>query len=238
MRAELPRLAVFSILGVAAFTVAIFYALQFTTAINGALINAATPIYVILFGLVGIGQRSSWRNIAGAAVAFVGLVIIVTRGAPLQIFDFVINPGDLMIMSALVMWALYNILLREWPTKLTPFVFLTAIGLIGMAMMAPVVAIEFALGAQLNVTWVAVTGVLYLGVFASIGAYGFWNFGVRRVGAAPATLFQYLIPVFAAVFAILLLDESLYLYHVLGGALTVAGIAVANVPARRRAPVT
>lgn len=238
VRAEFRRLAIFAFLGVAAFTVIIFYGLTFTTAINGALINAATPIYVILFGLAGLGERSGWRNVAGAAVAFAGLVVIVTRGAPEDLMQFRINPGDLMILGALMLWALYNIFLREWPTKLTPFIFLTAIGLIGMVMMAPAVVIEFATGATLNVTPVAITGVVYLGTFASIGAYGFWNYGVRKVGAAPATLFQYLIPVFAAIFAILLLDEALYLYHVVGGALIVAGIAVANVRTRRRAPVT
>ncbi len=235
VRAEFWHLCVFAILGVAAFTVVIFYGLQYTTAINGALINAATPIYVILFGLIGVGQRSGWRNIAGAAVAFVGLVVIVTRGSPHQLIEMRFNPGDLLILSALLMWALYNILLREWPTKLPPYVFLTAVGLIGMVMMLPAAIIELALGAEIHVTTTAAIGVLYLGTFASVGGYGFWNYGVRKVGAAPATLFQYLIPVFAAVFAILLLDESLYLYHVLGGGLIVAGIAVANVRTRRRA---
>jgi drug/metabolite transporter (DMT)-like permease len=70
--------------------------------------------------------------------------------------------------------------------------------------------------------------IVYLGLFPSIGAYACWNFGVSRAGAARATLFQYLIPVFAAVLAVLLLGEEVRLFHVAGAVLIIGGLLLAT----------
>jgi len=228
VRAEGRRLVITSTLGVAAFTALIFIGLRTTTAINGALFNAATPVYIIVLSLFGVGERSNWKEAAGAAISFCGLVIIVTRGHPVRILSLEVNPGDIWILSALVLWALYNIVLRSWQTKLTPFIFLYSQVLIGVVLLAPFAALEWALGAHIRWTEETILAVAYLGTGSSIGAYAFWIYGVKRVGTARSILFQYFIPVFAAIFAMIFIGESLYLYHLAGVALIAAGIMIAN----------
>jgi drug/metabolite transporter (DMT)-like permease len=90
-------------------------------------------------------------------------------------------------------------------------------------------AIEYALGAPApSPDTVGLLTIVYLGLFPSIGAYACWNFGVSRAGAARATLFQYLIPVFAAVLAVLLLGEEVRLFHVAGAVLIIGGLLLAT----------
>ena len=233
IREERWTLIIASALGMAGFTAMIFTGLRTTTAINGALINASTPVYIILLSLIGVGERSTLRQIGGAFVALAGLVVIVTRGEPERLIGLELNPGDVWVLVAMFCWALYNIMLRSRPTALPPFVFLTVTVLLAMLLLAPLAAIELLAGAPVHLTARAIGGVLYLGFFASLAAYLCWNYGVRRIGAAPASIFQYLIPVFAAVLAILILDERLQVFHFLGAVLIVAGIGIAN--ARRRA---
>jgi drug/metabolite transporter (DMT)-like permease len=234
IRAEGLKILVFAFTGLAAFTALIFAGLHHTTAVNGALINAATPIYIILLSLVGFGAKAKWKEAAGAAVAFCGLVIVVTRGEPQRLLELDINPGDLMVLLAMFFWAVYNILLNRWPSKVPPFVFLFACVTCASAMLLPGAVIEYFAGERIIVSGRSIGSMLYLGIGASVGAYASWNYGVRRVGAAPASIFQYLIPVFAAAFALLLLAEPLHLYHFGGAGLIVAGIVIAN--AKRRKP--
>lgn len=228
LKREFWRIAFVSACGVAGFNAMIFKGLHTTTAINGALINAATPIYIVLLSLIGIGEKSRWKQIAGVAVSLPGLVLIITRGAPERILTLQFVEGDLWVAGAMLLWALYNIYVRKWPSELPPLAFITATGAISLVMLAPFVALEAIAGPGMRLTEGAVGGMVYLGVFASVGSYLCWNFGVRRVGAGPASLFQYLIPVFAAVFAVALIDETVQTYHVIGAALIVAGIWVAN----------
>jgi drug/metabolite transporter (DMT)-like permease len=228
LRREFWRIAFVSACGVAGFNAMIFKGLHTTTAINGALINAATPIYIVLLSLVGIGEKSRWKQIAGVAVSLPGLVLIITRGAPERILTLQFVDGDLWVAGAMFLWALYNIFVRQWPSKLPPLAFISATAVISLVLLAPFVVLEAAEGMATRLTEGAIGGAIYLGVFASVGSYLVWNFGVRRIGAGPASLFQYLIPVFAAIFAVLLIDETVQAYHVIGAALIVAGIWVAN----------
>ena len=231
-------------IGMAGFTALIFIGLQSTTAINGALINAATPVFVMLLSLVGVGETSTRRQVAGAAVAFVGLVSVVTEGAPARLLTLDINPGDAWVLVAMFGWALYSIMLKTRPSALSPFVYLTVTVSLAAIILAPVFAVEVIVGHVISPTPRAITAILYLGLFASLSAFLCWNYGVRRVGAGPASLFTYLIPVFAALFAVgdqevslaavLMLDERLELFHLVGAALIVAGIGIANMPVRHR----
>jgi drug/metabolite transporter (DMT)-like permease len=228
LKREFWRIAFVSLCGVAAFNAMIFKGLHTTTAINGALINAATPIYIVLLSLIGIGERSRWRQVAGVIVSLPGLVLIVTRGDPGRILTLQFVAGDLWVAGAMFFWALYNIYVRQWPSKLPPLAFVCASALIADVMLAPLAVYERAIGLTTTITPDSIGGAIYLGVFASVGSYLCWNFGVRRIGAGPASLFQYLIPVFAAILAVLLIDESVHGYHLAGAALIVAGIWVAN----------
>jgi drug/metabolite transporter (DMT)-like permease len=54
-----------------------------------------------------------------------------------------------------------------------------------------------------------------------------YSSGVERVGALQAGLFVHFMPVFAALFAVLLLGERLHYYHLAGFALVAGGALIA-----------
>ena len=78
--------------------------------------------------------------------------------------------------------------------------------------------------AALRASWPTLASLVYVGVFASVVAFACWNHGVARVGAARAGLFIHLMPVFAAILAMLFLGETMHWYHVAGIAAIAAGI--------------
>ena len=228
VRANWRRLILLGLLGVAGFTAPAYTGLQFTTAVNGALLNSASPILVIIFGLFGFGDRNGWRQVAGVIVSLIGVLAIVTRGAPEVLLTLQFNPGDLWVLLAVLLWSIYTVLLRLWPVALPPAESLLISILFALPLLGGLFAWELSTGRSMAWTWPAVGAVLYIGLGSSVFSYLFWVAAVPKVGAARASLFQYLIPVFAAIFAYLLVDERVRWFHLAGAALIVGGIIFAN----------
>ena len=83
------------------------------------------------------------------------------------------------------------------------------------------------MGPMSTITLSNVPLILYAGIAASMGAPFFWMTGVKQWGAARASLFMNLLPVLVAIAAWALLDEPLHVYHAVGAATTLLGVAVA-----------
>jgi drug/metabolite transporter (DMT)-like permease len=71
-----------------------------------------------------------------------------------------------------------------------------------------------------------IAAMLYVGIFPSFVGYVFWNRGVAEVGPQVAGIFVHLMPAFGALLAWLFLGERIYLFHLVGIALILAGIAL------------
>lgn len=227
---EWKRLAVFSLVGVASFNALVYYGLKTTGAINGSLLNAGVPIFVIVISWAGLGERYGWRQGIGVAVSLAGAITVISRGDVRSLLALDLGTGDLVILFAIFLWALYSVLLRHWPSRLKPLNFLATIMIGGVVLLLPAFLVERSLGGEIILTVRSVGGIAYLAFFASVGAYIFWNFGVRAIGAGRASLFLHLVPAFATILAMLLLGETLKLYHLTGVGLILAGIYVASAP--------
>jgi drug/metabolite transporter (DMT)-like permease len=229
LRANWVRLGLLGVLGVGCYNTFLYAALQTTTATNGVLISAITPLLIVLIGRVLFGVRMTRRQQVGILLSIAGVVGIVSRGdiAVLAQVDF--NHGDLLLVGGALTWALYTVLLRWRPDGIDTLTFLGATVVGGIVLLIlPLYLVELASGRA--AVWNAATGagMVYFAVFPSILAYLFWNRGVRQVGANRAGLFLYLIPVFGIALAVTLLGERLDLFHLIGAALIFTGIAIST----------
>jgi len=228
LRREWPKLIVFSVIGLAAFNVMVYFGLRGTTAINGSMVNSASPIFVIVISWFGLGERSTWRQYLGVAVSLAGVAAILSRGDPRALLALNFGLGDLVILGAVFLWALYSTLLRHWPSRLRPISFVAATIGISVAVLLPAYLVERQFVGGFEPTWNVALGIAYMAVLASITGYVMWNFGARAVGAGKASLFLHLIPAFAAGQAMAFLGEALRLYHLAGIALILSGIYIAT----------
>ena len=88
----------------------------------------------------------------------------------------------------------------------------------------PVYLLETAYYRPVSFAWPSLGVFVYMGIFASVLAYGLWNAGVAMVGANQAVFTVPLLPAFATVFAIVLLGEEPRLYHLAAAALILGGV--------------
>ena len=110
---------------------------------------------------------------------------------------------------------------------------LFVIALIGLAMLAPLYALESWLVAAPRLSWGSLGGVLYIACFASIGAYLCWNRGVELVGPNNAGFTIHLLPAFGTLLAVVVLQEEVHAFHAVGIATILFGVWLAT-SARRR----
>ncbi len=227
-------LALFGMLGVAGFSTLVYIGLASTTATNGILLNTASPVIIVLISRFFLKQRLSWRQGVGVAVAFLGVVVIVTRGNITLLLGLNLHPGDLWVLAGVLCWALYTVFLYLRPSALLPLSFVGATLSVGTLCILPFFLWELAGGATMAVTPAVVAGILYLALFPSILAYIFWNHAVAAVGARRAGFFIYLMPAFGTILSVVFLHETFFLYHLAGVIFIFFGVYLTTTGQERR----
>jgi drug/metabolite transporter (DMT)-like permease len=210
----------------------VYIGAQTTTATNIGLIYAGSPVLMILAGAALYGERLAPVQAAGAALALAGVLGIVTRGdfGVLATLSFAV--GDLWILTASASWAVYSLLLRHRPTALAPATRLLAITLGGILVLLPFSAVEAATTGLPPLEWRSLGVVLLLGLVPGFGAYRAHSWLVREIGTARSGLLLYLVPVYNALLAWLILGEAVRTYHAIGAALVFVGVYLVNRAAR------
>lgn len=210
----------------------VYIGLQTTTATTAALLNASTPVFILLLGWVWLGERLAPGVIVGVAVALSGAVWIITRGQPAALMQWTLEVGDLWILVATLSWAVYTILLRWRPPGLPPLTLLCVVAMLGALVSLPVAAVEYALGARLLWSLPVAGGLLYIGLGATVLGYICWNRGVEVLGASRAGPFMYLMPVYTPLLGWMFLDERMQAFHLIGVGLIFGGILLTRLGAR------
>jgi drug/metabolite transporter (DMT)-like permease len=139
---------------------------------------------------------------------------------------FAFNTGDIMILVALVFYALYMALVRLRP-RMHPLSFLAATIGASAVLMVPPVAYELATGHLAVIAPQTLAAFAYVGIFPSVLAYFCLNRGIELIGANRAAPFIHLMPVFGSILAIIFLGEQLQLFHAAGYAMVLTGVALA-----------
>ena len=219
---------VLALTGVAAFQTLVYLGLRTTSAINAVLINAAGPLFMLACSGILERERASRRQIAGMLISFAGVLIIVSRGELTALRHLEFHRGDLWILVAMPLWGVYSVLLRRTPRELRGMGLAFTVAAIGVAMLAPLYALDV-IGAPLRWPSAAEIGaVLYIAVAASVIAFLAWNRGVAVVGANAAGFTLPLLPAFGTALAMLFLGEAFQGFHAVGFITIVAGVSLAT----------
>lgn len=216
-------LLLLSLLGISCFNTLLYTAVHTTTAINGALIQTAMPAVIILINLLFYSEKSNAVQLTGVFVSIAGAALIVLRGdvGTLMALSFV--KGDLLMIIAVSLYALYSVLLRKRPV-IHPLGFLAVTFGLGALGLLPLCLREVVTAGLPEPDWRVVGSIFYVAVFPSILAYFSWNRGVELIGANRAGLFVNLVPLFASVLAVLFLDESIRWFHFVGALMIFGGV--------------
>ena len=205
---------------------------QHTTAGVAALVVALAPGMTLALALVVGLDRLRARHVVGLAIAFAGVVVVVTLGSGSEL-SLASTKGPLIVLGAPLAFALYNVILKPLLGRHDLLALTAATSLVGIVGLLPFVrgsTVETVVDASAS----EVALLLYLGVLATLLGYILWNVGLRGIGPTRAVSYTYAISPLAVVIGALVLDETITPWLVLGGALVIGGIALTQRPSGRR----
>jgi len=217
-------MALLGFLGISLNQFLYLYGLTFTTAANGALLYAATPVFVLLFSRFTLKEPVTFRKIVGVILALVGITIVVLeRGVD---FSAGYAFGNLMILVAVLSWSVFTVLGKPMIVKYGALQTTTAMMIAGAVIYFPyglAHSLDFPFSQLTVLHW---TGILYLSLGTSVLGYLLWYHALGRIEAGKAAVFSNGQPIFATILALIFLEYTITGSFIVGGTITIAGIII------------
>jgi drug/metabolite transporter (DMT)-like permease len=227
IRPQIARIVVVATLGLTGFNALFYVAAHTTTAVNIGILQGSVPVIVLAGAFLTYGTRATLIQIAGVLVTAVGVVVVATHGQPLAILEIEFNRGDLLMLAACVLYAIYTVALRDRP-RMPGAAFFTLLALISAVTSLPLAAVEAAVSGWSMPTWLGLVVTLWVAIFPSTLAQIFFVRAVDLIGPGRTGVFVNLVPIFAAILAVVLLGEPFAAYHAVALALVLGGIWLAQ----------
>lgn len=212
-----------SILGITLFNTCIYTAGASTNATNMALIASSSPVWIALYARILLNDAISIRRAIGICIALLGTVLLVTRGNLMKLTELTFAIGDIWMLMAAIIFAIYSVLLRKKPNSVSMLGSLTVSFAIGVISLLPLAVWDFLHGQTIPITTPVITSLLYIGIFASLVSFFFWNKAVESIGPTQSALVYYSLPFFSAVEAFIILGDPISMVQVASGALILGG---------------
>ena len=206
----------------------VYWAAETTTAINIALIYAASPVLITLGAVVGLKESFSWRQGFGVVLALLGVLHVVVKGQWTALSQVVWVLGDGLIVMAMVSWAAYALLLKKWASPLSSTARLAATCMGGSLVLLPFALTEWLSTPHADWSWTASLLVITAALFPGVGAYWAYGFCQKTLGASRVAASLYMGPLYGSLVAWLFLGETLGWHHAMGAAMILPGIYLAS----------
>ena len=209
--------------GIFLYALCFFYGLKHISAGRGALVVALTPVVVALAAWFLGQERMTPLKLAGIAIAMAGCLTVIGNGNPLALLHGSVGIGEWLILGCVLCWTAYTFIGRHATKTLSPLAATLWASLIGAALLGTTAWLQG--GAEIaEWSWRVWASVVFLAIGGTALAFTWFADGVKRLGAAKASVFVNLVPVFAVLQAAVLLDERLELPVLGGGLLVIAGV--------------
>lgn len=223
-------LIVLGIIGTFFYHVLFFSALRYTTAINSSLIGATNPVLTALMAVLFFNESLTQKRLAGTICSFSGVFLIVTNADWQLISTFRFNPGDLLMFSAVLSWALYALLSRSYMQKysLSPLMVTAYTFLVCVLISIPFVLWENPAAYLFKASVHGWLSIAYMSIFASVLGYLIQLFAIEKIGASRAAIFVNLVPIFTIMQSVFILGESFTLFKGIGTLGIITGVYLAT----------
>ena len=206
-------------------------ALNYTTPVNSAIDNQFEIIYSLVLSYIVLKERPTLQQIFGSVLVLVGVVLIVLKGG-----GYVQAKGDFMILGSLWMFQISHIFAKKLPHDLTAIQIDTARAFYALPALGVLLAgLYFIQGPFLfnstGVLWGTLLGSAFINYL--LGNV-LWYHAIRNMDLSKATAIILSYPVITFVISVVLKQDTLSVYKLLGMALAVGGAYVVTSTAKKQ----
>lgn len=222
-REDVPRLLLCAVFGIAVNQLLFLKGLNLTDPINAAVIMTSTPILVLIWAALLIRERITILKLTGIALGLAGALLILLAGKEVS-FSSDTFVGDLLILINASFYGVYLVIVKPLLTRYHPITVMKWVFLFGLFMVIP-----FGQAELREVNWTAMpprimaaTAFVVFGL--SFFAYLFNSLALRQVSPSVVSIYIYLQPVLASMFAIFAGKDVLTAIKVVSAMLIFLGV--------------
>lgn len=216
------------VLGFSTYSILMFEAGHTSSATNLSLIAATAPVFMAFFARFFLGEKLSPLQWCGLLVAVFGVTVLVLQGDLQRLALLSFTLGDIWMLLAASLFAVYSILVRRRPAVMPNGAFMLAMLFYGLMALFPLMILEISKPEYAIPDIPVFLLMLYIAIIPTLVGYLFWNRSVEYIGAARAGIVYYSIPFFSSLEAVVFLDEALSFSQLVGGALIIGGILLSS----------
>ncbi|TGE33381.1 DMT family transporter [Desulfosporosinus sp. Sb-LF] len=224
-KSEFLQLIVVSLLGITVPYVSLLLGLQHTTGTNASVIFATLPAVTntLLFLLYKL--KPSRFQVLGMITSFLGLVIVFTQGSLLHLLTFKLGRGELFLFLNVLCIGLFNLMGQNIMKKFSSLVTSVYALISASIMLIPVGAWQLR-SSGWNVSMSDWLIIMYMGFLAAGVAFFLNLYGINKIGSSKVSILNNMQHVFSVTLSVIILNESLALYHWIGLTLVVSGVVL------------
>jgi len=221
---HLLKIVLLSISGYTIYQYLFILGIHLTSASNTGVLFGLAPIAMALISVLLKQETIKPIAWAGILLGFTGVYITVAGKSGGFRFSFETLKGDLLILTAVLIWSHYSVAAKPLLKYYSPLKFTTLTMTIGSILFFPFTIGELKRLPYSAISFEAWFFLVFSGVFALSLSLIIWFFSVRKVGNSQTAIYGNLPPVLAVVFAWLILSESIALSLIIGAAVIFLGI--------------
>jgi drug/metabolite transporter (DMT)-like permease len=197
-------------------------ALRFTSSSQAGLISASVPLLVALGSHFTLGEKVSRATVLGLFISLGGVVWLTLAGDPSEAASDPVL-GNSLEFGAMVAAVGYVLLVKRLSERYNSWS-LTAMQSVAGSLFFLPGAVPLFTGKFEALTFPQIAALVYLGAFVTLGAFGFYNYGIAYIPANRAAAFVNLIPVVAILLGWSLLGETLNGPQIAAALFVLAGV--------------
>ncbi|MEG0292293.1 MAG: DMT family transporter [Anaerovoracaceae bacterium] len=231
---HIPLFLVTGIVGMFGYHVFFFWTFKYTSAINASIIAASSPITTSIFVAIFMKQFVSKRQLAGIGISFLGVILTITGMNVNLLREFSLNIGDLFMLIATILWAIYSVFSKAKCNHIPPIIITFYSFLVCTIFVIPFSVYEKPWTFLPQAPMAAWISIVYMAIFPSVIGYLTQQYAIKEIGPTRASNFVNLIPIFSMILAIIILGEELVWAKVFTAIMIIFGVLLCQMEGSSR----
>ena len=223
-KGDYKTIALSAFFGIALNMLTFFKGLNYTTPISASVMMVTSPILVLIFSSILMKERPTLIKIAGVIIGLIGAVVLILYGGKSDASAKNMMLGNFLVFINAASYGMYLVIVKKVVAKYKPVTFIRWLYFFGIIFVFPFGISEFS-----EIQWkiIPTSGYLRIGfvvIFASCITYLFNLFALSKLKPTTVSVFIYLQPVVASIYALLVGSDHLDTIKIIATILIFLGV--------------
>lgn len=214
------------------FYILIYEGIEFIDAILAGILFATLPLFSPLAGYIFFRERFKNLFFIGMIISFLGVVVSITSGK----FHIVASPvGIVLMILGVISYVSYSVVIKRLSDNYTGTTVIFYTSLIGVILLLPVFYfVEFPKFIHIQPYLPSIMAIVYMGVLSSFAGFVLYAYSLKALGTAKGMMFFNLVPIFAAIGAVIILGDKFTTHKTIGLIMVVIGLYLTMIKIKKR----